>query len=423
MFELAFLFLAWIAPAESPRLDRLRADLSKDKTAAADQFWREREKQGPLVETIAGDDEHLLVTFLWRGDAALERVEVRGGPYASSREPFERIADTDVWYRSERLPKDARYVYGLIVTRTVEKRDDSGTVKRVREETYPLDPLNPRTFNAGPVIELPDAPADKWHAQVAESARGKVTRFKLDSAALGETRGGGLYTPANFDPAQPHALAVFLDGEESEKLLELPTVFDNLIAAKKIPPTVALFVDAEGKRGRDLVFSDKFVDFLGDELVPWAMMSQKLDVRADTTLIGGASLGGLTAAYTAQRKPQVFGNVLSQSGAFWRKRPDAAQTDPAQTNAAQPKSSDGALPGEIASRYKLSIRYYLEVGRFEAPSMIENNRRLRDILREKGNEITYVEYNGGHDHFNWRVSVGDGLIALLGDATKKPRAK
>lgn len=418
MVELAFLLLAWIAPTDSPRLDRLRADLAKDKTATMDRFWRECEKQGPLIEKIAGDDTHLLVTFLWRGDAALERVEVRGGPYASSREPFARIADTDIWYRSERLPKDARYVYGLIVTRTVEKRDDRGLVKRVREETYPLDPLNPRTFNEGPVIELSDAPADKWHAQVAESARGKVTRFKLDSAALGETRGGGVYTPAEFDAAMPHALAVFLDGEESEKLLALPTVLDNLIAAKKIPPTVALFVDAEDKRGRDLVFSDKFVNFLGNELVPWAVKTQGLKVIADTTLIGGASLGGLTAAYAAQQKPQVFGNVLSQSGAFWRKRPAAAQTD-----AAQPESSHGALPGEIASRDKLPIRYYLEVGRFEAPSMIENNRRLRDILRQKGNEITYVEYNGGHDHFNWRVSVGDGLEALLGGTSKKPAAK
>lgn len=410
---LACLLLAWIAPAESPRLNRLRADLSKDKTAAVEQFWREREKQGPLVESLAGNDERLLVTFLWRGDAALERVEVRGGPYATSREPFARIADTDIWYRSERLPKDARYVYGLIVTRTVEKRDESGEVKRVREETYPLDPLNPRTFNAGPVIELPGAPADKWHARVEESARGKVTRFKLDSASLGETRGGGVYTPAKFDAAQPHALAVFLDGEESEKLLELPTVLDNLIAAKKIPPTVALFVDAENKRGRDLVFSDKFVTFLGDELVPWAIKSQELKVTADTTLIGGASLGGLTAAYAAQQKPQTFGNVLSQSGAFWRKRPDTPQTE----------SSHGALPGEIASRDKQPIRYYLEVGRFEAASMIENNRRLRDILREKGNEITYVEYNGGHDHFNWRVSVGDGLVALLGSDSKEPATK
>ena len=113
------------------------------------------------------------------------------------------------------------------------------------------------------------------------------------------------------------------------------------------------------------------------------------------------SLGGLTAAYAAQTHPQVFGNVLSQSGAFWRKRTGMS------------KSDEGWLPGATAMKNKQPIRYYLEVGLFESPSMISNNRRLRDVLRAKGNEVFYAEYHTGHDHFNWRVTLGDGIVALL----------
>lgn len=388
---------------ESPRLRRLRAELAHDK-AAAEKFWRECEGKSPLIEAVPGDAQRSLVTFLWRGDASVERIEVRGGPSTSAATPFERLADTDVWYRSERAPNDSRFVYGLIVARSVERRYAEGQSRRVRVETYPLDPLNPRTFNGGPVVELPAAPEDQWHKEVAAESRGRLARHKIESAALGESRGVAVYTPKGFDRNGPHALAVFLDGEEAEKLLDLPTVLDNLVAAERIPPTVALLVDAQGTRGRDLVFSDQFVTFLADELVPWVVKSQKLNVTPRTTLIGGASLGGLTAAYAAQQRPNVFGNVLSQSGSYWRRRSDASQ------------APEGWLPGKVATRERQPVRYYLEVGRFEAPSMVENNRRLRDVLRAKGNDVVYDEYHGGHDHFNWRVSVGQGIIALLGQS-------
>jgi enterochelin esterase-like enzyme len=36
------------------------------------------------------------------------------------------------------------------------------------------------------------------------------------------------------------------------------------------------------------------------------------------SIVGGYSFGGLAAAFVAFRRPDLFGNVLSQSGAFWR---------------------------------------------------------------------------------------------------------
>jgi enterochelin esterase family protein len=50
--------------------------------------------------------------------------------------------------------------------------------------------------------------------------------------------------------------------------------------------------------------------------------------------------------------------------------------------------------------------------------MLSNNERLHDVLKAKGNAVTYAEYNGGHDHVNWRVSVGRGLMALLETANR-----
>ena len=175
------------------------------------------------------------------------------------------------------------------------------------------------------------------------------------------------------------------------------------MAGGDIPPTVALLVDSQETRGRDLVFSEAFVRFLTEEAIRWAVKGRQLRLSPKTTLIGGMSLG----AYAAQQRPDVFGNVLSQSGAFWRPHPEQSTSDQAW------------FPGEVSKQSSAPVRYYLEVGRFESPGMIENNHRMRDALKAKGNDVVYNEYNGGHDHVNWRVSLGNGMCSLLG----QPRAE
>lgn len=384
----------------SPRLRHLQREAAADPSSV-EKFWRDCTGKCPIVEPT-DDPQRFLVTFVWRGDANVSRIEARGGPYRSSRVPFERLPETDVWYRSEILPADARFVYGLIVTVVLEQRDSEGGVHRELVETYPLDPLNPSVFNEGPVLELPNAPKDRWHVPQSDVPKGELRPYKLKSTALNETRGLRLYMPVHFDPKSDHAFAVFLDGEDCERLMSIPTVLDNLVAAGEIPPTVALMVDSQKTRERDLVFSEAFVRFLTDEAVPWAAEQCQLRVSPERTLIGGVSLGGLTAAYAAQQRPDVFANVLSQSGAFWRPHP------------AKSTSNEAWFPSEALRQPSTPVHFYLEVGRFESPSMIDNNRRLRDVLREKGNDVIYKEYNSGHDHVNWRVSVGTGIRALLG---------
>jgi hypothetical protein len=128
------------ATMASPRMRSLEQEFARDKAAALERFWRDAKTQCPLVEAIDGDNHLMLVTFLWRGDESIERIEVRGGPFATSREPFVQLGDSDVWYHSERLPKDARNVYGLVTRRRIERRGDDGTTQQDLVEEYPNDP-------------------------------------------------------------------------------------------------------------------------------------------------------------------------------------------------------------------------------------------------------------------------------------------
>jgi enterochelin esterase-like enzyme len=126
---------------------------------------------------------------------------------------------------------------------------------------------------------------------------------------------------------------------------------------------------------------------------------------AARTFVAGQSLGGLAAAYAALRHPEIFGNVLSQSGSFWWAPSDHQEPE--------------WLTRQFVASPKLPVRFFLEVGLMETgptphhgPSQVIANRNMRDVLTEKGNKIRYQEFNGGHSYLNWRGSFADGLVFL-----------
>lgn len=79
-----------------------------------------------------------------------------------------------------------------------------------------------------------------------------------------------------------------------------------------------------------------------------------------------------------------------------------------------------SVPAGIAGP-RLPLRFALDIGLLETwpppaggPSLLAANRRLRDVLRAKGYDVTYTESSGGHGHANWQVTLPEELVALLG---------
>ncbi len=93
----------------------------------------------------------------------------------------------------------------------------------------------------------------------------------------------------------------------------LPTILDNLIAARAIPPVMAVFVDPRtvdmraNRRGPELLTNPRFQSFLTQELIPWIDGHYATLPEAGARAIVGSSLGGLHATYTALRQPGWFG--------------------------------------------------------------------------------------------------------------------
>jgi enterochelin esterase family protein len=141
------------------------------------------------------------------------------------------------------------------------------------------------------------------------------------------------------------------------------------------------------------------------EFVPW-MRSEFAAISDEPVTVGGASYGGLGATFTALRHPEVFGGVISQSGSFWWKPAEEPQWQ--------------WLVNQYAAAPEPRARFFLEVGLMETdttggrPSMVESNRRMRDVLTAKGAKVRYSEFNGDHSALNWRGSIADALLFLFG---------
>ncbi|MNP48677.1 Enterochelin esterase [compost metagenome] len=137
---------------------------------------------------------------------------------------------------------------------------------------------------------------------------------------------------------------------------------------------------------------------MAEELMPWARR-QGLSASAASTVIAGSSYGGLAASYLGLMHPELFGNVLSLSGSYWW-------------------AKDGEEPGWLTREYVKApprpLRFYLQAGLFEGPTILDTHRHLRDVLRAKGYAVEAVEYPAGHDYLQWRGSLPCGLISLIG---------
>jgi enterochelin esterase-like enzyme len=280
-----------------------------------------------------------------------------------------------------------------------------------------VDALNPHQFRFPPdrtdpadrpywasVLELPEAPAETWSLSRPGVPRGSVLHTTLRTAALGGRRHVTVYRPAARHELL--ALLVVFDGHLSRTALNIPTTLDNLIAAGRIPPTLAVFVHAPSgaRRFRELRPSNALRHFVTHELMPWACRRFPLTHDPNRRVIAGSSLGGLAAAYIAMIAPHLFGNVIAQSGAFWWP--------------ASPSQRSQWLIRAYADRDALPIRFYLDVGDHETDSPRDDeldqltvNRRLREVLVDRGYQVTYTEYVGAHDYINWRRTFGDGLLA------------
>jgi enterochelin esterase-like enzyme len=301
-----------------------------------------------------------------------------------------------------------------------------------RRATWQVDPLNPHRYStyteAAPttvtsivsLVELPAAPPQPWITSQPSIPAGQLQRYQIRSSIFGNERTAWLYTPPGYTAiGAPYGFLLVL-GDWSSYISAIPTpiILDNLLAAGRIPPLVALVVDVTINRFQELTCNPVLNTFLVQELLPWARQVLHMTTDPHQIIIAGCSLGGAAATFTGLSHPEIFGNVLAQDGAFWVRPgydPHAA-SDNNLNESAEPEW----LAEQFAIRDRVPLRLYLETGRYSGsakpyfPGNLTANRHMRNVLLAKGYDVTYAEYTGGHEFICWRGSFAEGLIALIG---------
>jgi enterochelin esterase-like enzyme len=232
-----------------------------------------------------------------------------------------------------------------------------------------------------------------------------------------------VYVPAQYQANTPAALMVFQDGEmysSRDGNNPVLNVVDNLIAAKKIPVMICVFInpgdisDSPGtptytfvkkysdKWQRTLkdsmrstlydTVSDRYVRFLRDEIL--ADVAAKYNLRKDSysRAITGLSSGGICSFNAAWQLPDQFSRVISWIGSFesiqWKE-------DPAVPDGGQD------YPEKVLREEKRNIRVWLQDGSEDLDLRYGNwplaNLRLATALKFQGYDFHFSFGTGTHN--------------------------
>jgi enterochelin esterase-like enzyme len=327
------------------------------------------------------------VTLMYCGAAT--RVSVAGdlNGWKPDTDFMTRVPGTNLFYSVLRADAASRFEYKLVV-----------------DETWILDPFNRRQAMGGygpnSEIWMPEyRPPDEVVPRIGTPA-GKIDTLLVHSAKLGRSHPVFVYLPSAYRKgADTLPAMVVTDGGEYLTLGLMHVVLDNLIADRRIPPVIGIFVDprtdvsqsSTSARMTDYAMSDDYTEFLIDDVLPEVRTRYAITADPARTGIMGASLGGLCAAFTAYSRPDVFGFCAAQSPSFWWK--------------------DSAMVRLIDDGPKRPVRFYVDTGTIRDAQ--EEARAMRAALRRKGYELTYTEVPEGHNWVNWRARIDDILETFL----------
>ncbi len=260
--------------------------------------------------------------------------------------------------------------------------------------------------------------------------KGTVTeREWRDSKVFpGTIRRWGIYVPAQYKPEEPAALMVFQDGHTYLKPdgdFRVPTVFDNLIAAKEMPVTIAVFVDPgfkraefpEGPRGwqprpenRSFEYdslSPAYAEFLLTEILPEVRKTYRITDDPEGHAICGISSGGICAWTVAWKRPDQFRKVLTHVGSFTDIR------------------GGHKYPEIIRSSEPKPIRIFMQDGSNDLRTKPQNRRpgwnwvignlNMAAALEEKDYDYKYVLGEGSHNGNHGGAILPDALRWLWRD--------
>ncbi len=360
--------------------------LSSTDSTTRENIWQELIKSNQIPLTLADS-----VTFLYRGEAKTVAWmgDFNGWGYDKEfQNQGKQIPGTDIWYLKTSFPKDARLDYKILINGS----------------DWIVDPNNPYQQWSGvgggspnSELRMPDWKPDPVMIPRENIARGTLEKDILfNSKTLGYQVTYSMYYPANYNRDAVYPVLYVTDGYEylHDRMGNMKVILDNLIADGKIKPLLVIFTDhrepvnrSNNRRMTELAMNNRYLNFIADEFIPAIENQHNVSKAREDRGIMGSSMGGLTAAYFAFSRPEVFGLAGIQSPAFWFKPAIYTLCD----NPENPP-----------------VKIYMTTGTIKDAE--EGARKMKTILEKNTCTYQYSETNQGHSWGNFRDTIDEILL-------------
>jgi enterochelin esterase family protein len=251
--------------------------------------------------------------------------------------------------------------------------------------------------------------------------KGEIRQGTIEDSKIfpGTRRDYQVYVPNQYDGSKPACLMVFFDGSGFAKPdgnFRVPVVFDNLIARREMPVTIAVFVNpgmivakepgAKDRSNRSFEYDslgDANARFLIEEVLPVA--TKGLNITPDPAGWGicGNSSGGIAAFTVAWERPDKFRKVISHIGSFTNIRGGHVYPGLIRKTKNEPKP----------------LRVFLQDGSNDLDNLHGNwplaNQQMAAALKFAGYDHHFVMGDGGHSGKHGGAILPDTLKWLWRD--------
>lgn len=391
----------------SPAISKLLKSEPESRSYELDKLWTTIQNEGsPLTEKDPLYNDYVYLTFIYRDDSQNKEInfEVFGiyDEYRWGNMKMYRFMGTDLYYRCYMIPNDLCFSYRFILNDTI-----TGERQIVSDPLNTnLSPTGERNKYSWSVLDLRTNEPD-WYTKRFDNVGSKLDTFQLTSNILNNTRDIYAYLPPDYNKAEKKYPVIYLfDSFIYLHRVEVPNTLDNLIKEGKIEPIVAVMLDnpTSTSRKSELPLNLIFKQFIIEELVPHIKNKYNITDKPEETIIGGISYGGLASTYIAFYHPDIFGNVLSQSGSFWR--------DLEWYDTQGDEIRGDWLINQFLTGDRKDLKIYLDWG-LQENWCLSSGRKMAKVLNQKDYKFKFVEFNGWHDWSNSRKTFPEALMYLL----------
>jgi enterochelin esterase-like enzyme len=270
-----------------------------DRSWTVEELLTRRELE---QSAVWADGEEL--TFFYQGEAEAVRI------CCGIQLPMQRVGDSGFWALTVRVDELSQAVisYSFIPYQDgrpieAEERIDDAQVWR------------------GP--DAPSAP------ERAESLQGQISRYVIDSTALGEPRDLTVYLPPGHDPIQQYPVVYAADGDSVGRFASIldPQIVDGSVPAvivvgvhsAEYGGTTAFYDPSQDLRAQEYLLGENQERFEAHErffvyeVSDWAEQTLGASSNREERAVFGYSNGGGFAVSMGIRHPERYGAVLAFS--------------------------------------------------------------------------------------------------------------